>query len=693
MPATPALGDDALVLDAGDVFVDNDGYLFSEGFLLRYRDAEIRAEGATMTPDNASIEVLENVSLTSEMFSITASGADIDRRGETVSFGSAAFEIPERTARGSAENIVFTNGSLSLSDLSFTTCPEDQVTWELRIRELEIDQEEGFGRASGVGFRWKNVPVFKLPRFSFPIDDRRKSGFLAPRIAERDRTGFDLTVPYYVNLAANYDLLLEPRFMEDRGLQMTSRFRYLLPRSDGQLRAENLPDDRSTNRSRHFVSLAHESNFSQRWRLITSIETVSDEAYFEDLGDTLGVISQTHLDRFVDLVYDTPRWSMLTRVRDYQTIDALIAAPDRPYKQEPQMIFSGRWGDRVVSFDSTAEAIKFDRDIGATGWRVDANHELSLRFARPGMYLTPAVGYRQTNYRLDRDPSVSDRKLTRGLPIASLDAGLRFEREAGSDRSWIQTVEPRLLYVNIPFEDQSNLPVFDTILPDFNLVQLFSKNEYVGPDRIADADKVSFGLTSRLISSASGRERLSATLGQTRYREPRRVLLPGEVASDTTRSNYVAELGVNLSNTWSLDLGYQWDGETEDTVRTETRFEFHPESDRLFGLGYRQRDGLLEQGDLSLIWPVFDRWRLIGQYSYSLLESRLLERFAGIEYESCCWRLRLTSRRFIVRSTGQFDSSVSIQLELKGFAQRSVTPEELLGRGILGYRRTNQIPD
>lgn len=690
-PGTPTLGENFLI-DAGDLQSDDAGTRFSDGVVIQYRDGEIRAEGVSFSADGASVEVVDNVSLVSDMFSITGEDARIDRLTETVTFGSAAFEIPERTARGSAQNIVFdANEVLTLTDLSFTTCPEDQMTWELRIRESEIDPNTGFGSARGVTFRWRNVPVLRLPRFSFPIDDRRKSGFLAPRFSDRDRTGLDLTIPYYINLAPNYDLLLEPRYMQERGLQINSRFRYLLPRSVGQFDVENLPDDSILNRSRHFVSLAHESNFSRRWQLLTGIEDVSDAAYFEDLGDSLGVISQTHLDRFVDLVYYGNRWSMLTRVREYQTIDTQIAAVDRPYKREPQMLFAGRWGDRVAEFESTAEAIKFDRDIGETGWRLDSTHELSLRFARAGMYLTPAIGYRQTNYRLDGTVPGSDRSLARGLPVASIDSGLRFEREAGGARSWIQTIEPRVLYVNIPFEDQTALPVFDTILPDFNPVQLFSKYEYVGPDRVADADQVSFGLTSRLIESASGRERLSATVGQTRYREPRRVLLPGEATVDATRSNYVAELAVYLSDKWNLDLGYQWNGETEETVRTETRFEFRPQDDRLFGLGYRLREGLLEQGDLSMIWPLFERWRVIGQYSYSLLDEKPLERFAGIEYEGCCWRLRLTNRRFVVRSTGQTDSTVSIQLELKGFAQRSATPEELLGRGILGYRRLDQL--
>jgi LPS-assembly protein len=164
-------------------------------------------------------------------------------------------------------------------------------------------------------------------------------------------------------------------------------------------------------------------------------------------------------------------------------------------------------------------------------------------------------------------------------------------------------------------------------------------------------------------------------------------MLPDEPAIESRRSNYVAELGVNLSNSWNLDVGYQWNGDTAETVRAETRFEFRPEADRLFGLGYRMRQDVLEQGDLSMIWPVGQRWRVIGQYSYSLLEKKALERFAGLEYEACCWRLRVTSRRYIIRSTGETDDSISIQLELKGLSQRRTTPEELLGRGILNDER------
>ena len=696
---TASLGDESLavVLNQGGLIRGAIGgaRTFSGGLCVAYDEGEICADRANESADRSLLEVIGTVEVRTADFEISAENGTVDRVAEELAFSRAELHLTgERTAHSSAENIVVRgDGTISLSELMFTTCPVDDVDWELVARSLDIDHDAGFGKARGVVFRFKNVPFIYLPVLSFPVDDRRKSGFLTPTLAERDRTGFDLTVPYYLNLAPNYDLLLEPRYMEDRGTQLGSRFRYLLPASAGGLNVEYLPDDRVLNDSRLFVNFAHASSFGQRIELNAYIDNVSDSAYFEDLGDNLGVMSQTHLERIVDLGFYADRWSMISRVQEYQTIDDLILEIDRPHKRLPQMLFAGSWGDRLVAFDSWAEAVDFEHPVGDTGWRFDSTQELRLRFGDAGFYVTPAIGFRQTNYRVDATPLAAEREISRGLPVASLDSGLRFERSTRGERAWIQTIEPRLLYVNVPFEDQSTIPVFDTVLPEFNLVQLFSKYEFVGGDRVADANRTSFGITTRLIGATSGRERLNATIGQTRYREPRRVLLPDETAVDSTVSNYVARLGVGLSNDWLLDVGYQWDGETEETVRSEIGFEYRPNADSLFGFGYRMRESVLEQGDLTVLWPVGDRWRLLGGYSYSLLENQTLERLAGLEYEACCWLVRVLSQSYIVRSTGQTDTTVSLQFELKGLGGRAAGPEELLGRGILGPPRFDQSED
>lgn len=689
--ATAVTADEAthsLTIEAGQIDLErNTSASFSDQVRVRLDDGRLAADRATYDPAAQTLTIAGRVTYTDPDVSVYGEDAKLDAANEQVSFARAGFELPKRPARGSAEQILVERaGSMSLSSVEFTTCPVDRVDWELLARQLKLDAQKGFGTARGVKLKFKGVPVFYAPYFTFPINDQRKSGFLTPQIAERDRTGLDIAVPYYLNLAPNYDLTLEPRYLGKRGMQLNSRFRYLMPRSDGQFALEYLPNDSETKQDRSYVNLRHRTAFGSGWQLLAGIEEVSDARYFEDLGDSLSITSQTHLNRFIDLGYFASRWSLVTRLQNYQTIDTQIAPSDEPYQRVPQMLFHGRWLKSVLGFESTTELVSFDRNVGTTGLRFDSTQELSLRFARGGMYLTPAVALRQTNYWLNEPAAGGDDALSRSVPISSLDAGLEFERSTRHS-GWLQTLEPRLLYVHVPYRDQSELPVFDTIVPDFNLVQLFRKYRYVGPDRIADTDQVSFGITTRFIDTGTGRERLAATLGQTRYLSEQQVSLPDQPANDANASDYVAELGVNMTDKWNMDLGYQWNSTTDSTARVESRFEYRPQRDRLFGFGYRYRPDLLEQGDLSLVWPVGDRWRMIGRYSYSLLERKPLEQFFGWEYESCCWRLRVVSRRYVSRRTGETDSSISFQLELKGLGQRAASPEELLDRGILGYRR------
>ena len=677
-----------MIITAGRIDIaGGDTADFSEQVEIRYGDGSLSAERASYDRGNETVQVIGRTTYRDSDVNVFAEGAQLRADAEQIFFDRAGFELLTRPARGSADGLLLGNdNTVELSAVNFTTCPTDGVAWELLAREILLDVDRGFGTARGVKFEFRGMPLLYAPYFTFPIDDRRKSGFLTPQFAERDRTGLDIGVPYYLNLAPNYDMTLEPRYMSERGMQLNGDFRYLMPRSTGQLGFEFLPDDSQLDRTRRYVNFAHETIFGRNWQLLAGIAEVSDDAYFEDLGDSLSITSQTHLNRFFDLGFYADNWSLRSRFQNYQTIDALIESADRPYERVPQIVFDGRWAGRVVGFESMTELVNFDREVGTTGWRFDSTQELSVMLARAGMYLTPAVAYRQTNYWLDDTAPDEPSDIKRGLPITSIDSGLTFERSSGADGGFIQTLEPRLLYVHVPFEDQANLPVFDTIVPDFNLVQLFRKYQFSGPDRIADTEQVSFGVSTRLIDAATGQERLRATLGQTRYLEAQNVSLPNGRPNDADASDYVAEMALRLSDTWNLDFGYQWNSETEDTARAETRFEFRPQADRLFGIGYRYRRSLLEQGDLSMVWPIGERWRVIGHYSYSLLEEEPLEQFVGWEYEACCWRIRLVGRRYVSSRTGETDSAITIQLELKGLTESSGAPEELLDRGILGYR-------
>ena len=681
------LADDEIEIAFGRMALGSiDSAQFTDDVEIRQGERRFATESAVYNRAENSFEFVGRVTYTDRDLTVFGEDASFDSDSGIARFGESGFELPSRPARGSAAAIEVSDReqSVALQEVRFTTCPLEAMAWELQADEVEFDVSGGTGTARGMKLRFRGVPLIYAPYFTFPLNDERKSGFLVPEISERDRTGLYIAVPYYFNLAPNYDLRLEPRYLSRRGVQVANQFRYLLPRSTGRFDVEYLPDDDDAQRDRSYVNLQHLTDVGERWRVIAGIEEVSDDAYFEDLGSSLSVTSQTHLNRFVDIDYLGRRWSLLTRLQNYQTIDSVIADIDRPYERVPQLVFDGRWGGSRVRYDVVTELVNFDRDVGTTGWRFDATQELSARLGRSGMYLTPAVAWRQTNYWVE-DEAQSEERHSRGLPIASLDGGLVFERTTRKGGA-VQTLEPRALYVNVPFEDQTMLPVFDTILPDFNLVQLFRKYQFVGPDRVSDTDHLSLGVTTRLIDAASGRERLIATLGQTRYLSPQRVSLPEDMPNESSESDYVAEVAVNVSTAWNFGVGYQWNSETDSTARAETRFEYRPQGDRLFGFGYRYRRDTLEQGDISLVWPVTERWRVIGRYSYSLLEEEPLEQFLGLEFDACCWRLRLVGRQYVSRRTGETDSAIALQLELKGLSNNAPAPEELLDRGILGYR-------
>ena len=676
-------------ITAGQIDLSStEGVGLSDQVLFRYGDRGISAESASYDQAGQSIDVNGSVTYFDPNMTVFGEDAKIDTEAEEIRFAAAGFNIPQRPARGSADTInISNNQTITLETVNFTTCPEGQTDWELMATEINLDIDEGFGRARDVKLEFKGVPILYAPYLTFPIDNQRKSGLLTPQFSERDRTGLDISVPYYLNLAPNYDITLEPRLMSKRGVQLKTEFRYLLPNSNGHLNFDYLPNDSDVKKRRSYLIYDHETLFSSGWQIIASLADISDDGYFEDLGDSHTAASQTHLNRYVDIKYQSANWSLLSRFQSYQTIDSLIPAEERPYKRVPQILFKGRWVGNLFEFESTNELVLFDRSVGATGWRLDSTEEISTSFTRPGIYLKPSLTLRQTNYQLDNVSPGDPDSYSRTLPMASVDAGFIFERELEQDSGWLQTIEPRLLYVHVPFEDQSEIPIFDTIEPDFNLVQLFRKYQYLGADRISDADQLSLGVTTRLIDNHSGREHISATLGRTVYFDTQRAKLPGNQMKTIDGSDYIAEVSLHMSEAWRIDAGYQWNSETNEAGRAETSIQFAPADDRYAAFSYRSGKEFLKQGDLSLAWPVSQKWRVIGHYSYSFLEEEALDRFLGWEYESCCWRLRLTGRRYISRRTGESDSSISVQLQLRGFSDQGGVPEELLDHGILGYRR------
>jgi LPS-assembly protein len=211
---------------------------------------------------------------------------------------------------------------------------------------------------------------------------------------------------------------------------------------------------------------------------------------------------------------------------------------------------------------------------------------------------------------------------SRSAPIFSVDSGLVLERAAGSRGQRLQTLEPRLKYLYVPFRDQDDLPVFDTAVPDLSLVQLFRTNRYVGADRLSDANQLSAGITTRLLDAAGGRQFLSATLGQAFYFEDPDVRLPDEPSDPRSRSDVIAELELAAFQHWSARMGYQWDPEASHTTKSEMYLQYAPATDRVINAGYRFRRDFVEQFDVSAAWPISERWRGFARWVYSIARTR-----------------------------------------------------------------------
>jgi LPS-assembly protein len=688
---------------------------------IRQGERVIETRDATYNPQDESFKVDQGVQYSDGTVTVRGSGAHIDREGGAV-FEGAEFELADRNARGSADRIrATTEGSLSLDRVRYTTCPLGNEDWMLTASDIDISQSAGLGIGRGVRLDFKGVPLLYTPFISFPVGNERKSGFLFPTIGTSSRSGYSMSVPWYWNIAENYDATFTPTYFSKRGAKLDTEFRYLTAFGDGQLDVEYLPDDREFGEERSLVHFVDQSDFTRRLRLNIDAANASDDEWFEDFGMGPEGTSVTYLNRSASLTYLDDRWLAILHAQNFQTIDFAtenrmpIAPMDRPYTMLPQLAVRGSFPDQPfgLTWGMDMEFANFHHNVEglSTGWRTDFAPEVRMPLRGAGVYLEPAASWRYTRYKLSDDGLDTDLEedtFARSAPILSVDGGVVFERLFGSRKQRLSTIEPRFMYLYVPYRNQDDLPVFDTELADLNLVQLFRTNRYVGADRLGDANQLAIGFTSRWLDADTGEQYIAATVGQAYYFDQPRVTLPGEVPEDPETSDIIAELDLRAYGDWNIRGGIQWDpGETR-SERGQLQLQYRPNFDQVINLGYRFRRDRLEQVDGSVAWPVSDRWSVYARMVYSLEDSAIddtapidptlpgdtqvrrdekgvIDQFAGLEYRSCCWRFRIVGRRYVSDRTGDLDTSVLLQLELNGLSNVGVGANTFLERSIRGY--------
>ncbi|MDY0067660.1 MAG: LPS assembly protein LptD [Steroidobacteraceae bacterium] len=682
--------DQPIEFEADAVEAVRDGEILLKGDVeVRQGERRLQTRDALYDTRTQSFSLAEGLQYSDPDLEISGQGGRLHSGGEAV-FDEAAFALPAINARGGARRIeADTAGALRLDEVRYTTCPAGNEDWLLSADEVRIDQRAGLGQGRGVRLDFKGVPILYTPFISFPVGDQRKSGFLFPTLGSSSSNGYSLSAPWYWNIAPNMDATFSPTWYSKRGARLDTEFRYLTSTSRGRIEAQYLPNDDQLGEERSLLQLSDRTDLSDRLRLDLSAANASDSRWFEDFSLGPEGTSISYLDRSAQLTWLSRRWEAALRAQNFQVIDDTIDPALRPHTILPQLAVRASYPDQLfgLTLGLDLEAGNFQHNLAGVddGWRIDVMPEMRLPLRGAGVWLEPAARWRYTAYVLENEARPGGDSPTRSAPIMSLDGGLIFERPSGSREQRLITLEPRFMYLYTPYRNQDDLPTFDTARADLNLVQLFSTNRYVGADRLGDANQMSIGLTSRLLDAQTGRQFIAATIGQAYYFKAPRIALADERPEDPDYSDIIAELDLTAYADWNIRFGLQWDPSRTRSEKSDVRIQYQPEHDRVINLGYRFRRGSIEQLDASAAWPLAQRWSAYARWVHSLEDETPLDQFAGFEYRSCCWRLRLVGRRYVSDRSGDRDTSIMLQLELNGLSSVGTAADAFLERSIRGY--------
>ncbi|WP_286239842.1 LPS-assembly protein LptD [Neptuniibacter halophilus] len=639
---------------------------------MRQGYRRLRSSSAELDQVTSKARFEGNVQFREPGMLMLGDSAQVDTETSEAIFNNASFVLHEENLRGNADRILrLEDERIRLEQGQYTYCPPYSEAWMLDADSIVLNREEGYGEAEGTVLRVGGVPIMYVPYFTFPIDDRRRSGFLYPSMSYSKDNGLDLTVPYYFNIAPNMDDTLTARYISERGLMLENEFRYLNSWSENRLSTAYLPGDDAYGDDRWLLGLNHEGQFAERWRSYVDFTSVSDTEYFDDLSTNLEINRKDHLDQLGWVAYSGNDWSFRALVHDYQTISGTA-----PYQRMPQLSLQGNENlQENLNLSYKAEFTRFDRNIEdltgfnrVTGDRFFAQPGLNYNFYAPWGFVTPKASLWLSQYSLENQVSGYDDSPNIAVPILSVDSGLYFDRDLINGGT--HTLEPRLFALYVPEEDQTSVPDFDTSRLSFNYTSLFRENRFSGRDRIGDSQQISLGLTSRYITE-EGFEKGSISVGQAYYMADREVQLSPTGAPETEGQSDIATLA-----TWYLNPNLRTYLDTildpSDYKINSSTFgmKYNGDLNHQVNFLYRFTDLTREQTDLSFIWPLNHQWTGMGRVLYDIRGNETEEASLGLEYESCCWKVSFAGRRWLDGSetdgSNKYDAGIFLQLTLKG---------------------------
>ena len=721
---------------------------------------QVRSDKAVVDQDAGSVLLESHVQYREPNTLLLAERIRINTESAEMQADNAVFVFHDSGVRGTAATFARSDGGeIYVDNATYTTCEPGNNTWRLKMGEIKIDAEGNFATARHVRVEVKDFPLLYLPWIRFPVNDKRTSGLLFPEFSFGDENGIDFAQPIYLNLAPNYDATITPRYLQERGAMVELELRHLGQSTETIVSGAHLWSDDGGDDSdedddidpitgkrpnegedRWLANIDHMGGQGYAWNTLIDYTKVSDTDYFQDLGaGSLEVSSRTHLRQRASVGYRLNHWDLDVSSVKYQT---LIDNRPRQYEQLPRINFDGDYyfEDSNLSLQLDHQYTVFDHadKTRVTGDRLRADYAVTWDKRWAWGYFRPSVKTKHLSYNLD-DPLLpgGDDNPSITVPVGDLDAGLYFERDTTLIKNHTMTFEPRLYYLYSDYKDQSDHPDFDTSLLTFSYQQLFRDDRFSGNDRIGDAEQVTLGFTSRLYNS-QGIERLRASIGQIFYLEDRYVSLeptftkdfidaiddPDSLATLEGRdlansllsddSDIAAELYARINNHWRFQSDILFNEESDKVNKGSVSLRYKNTNNALFNLSYRytrenptlvfDQNGLqeveehIEQSDISAVLPLSDSWSLMGRWNYDFTNSRELEVFGGLEYNSCCWRVSVLARRWLDRDDDiflpeenlEYDQGIFFQIQLKGLAGTGSQVEGILSESIYGYDLPNQ---
>ena len=641
---------------------------------------------------------------------------------------NAHYQLVDRQGRGSAESVELRDDYRVMKNATFTSCLQDDHSWSIYADEMRQHVKEEYAEMWHARFKVQGVPVFYTPYLQLPIGDRRRSGLLIPTLGHGSRDGSFYAQPVYWNIAPNLDATLTPKYMSRRGWQLNSEFRYLTTLGEGQIAGEYLGDDRlkdydSENRKRHLFYWKHNAAFARDWRLDLNYTKVSDKRYFNDFDSAYGSSTDGYADQTGRIAYYQPNYNIAMFVKQFQIFDEVVIGP---YRALPQIDFNyyqnGLFGNKL-DFKLFSQAVRFDNDSAQmpTAWRFhgepSVNTTLSNRYGSMNLEAKLyATQYQQKKGRSDKAEDVES-SVNRILPQLKIDLQSVLASNQTFISGYTQTLEPRAQYLFRPYKDQSNIGSklnsqylgfgYDSSLLQQDYFSLFNSRRYSGLDRIASANQVTLGGTSRFFDE-NKEERFNIAVGQTYYLEPSRIDENRDNRTEGSSSSWAIEANWKINDLMRWLGGYQYDPQLGQVSLANTGIEYNPTKNNVVQLNYRyaskeyinqnltaeanRYNQDIKQLGVQVGWELSDHWAIAGRYYQDLALKKPVEQYLGVQYNTCCWSVGVGARRYVTSRQNQknddifYDHGIGVTFELRGFSHDHKTGiENMMKKGKLPY--------